>query len=184
MLNGAFAESTSSIILFEEDCPVALNFVLEILYYPEEFSAYSDIVSRTEVVVLLGKYQLSGVRSFIARMIRAEGKKLQQSLRARDKWIVREIDTLRDEVQKLQLNLQREINMRPGKTVQYKDDPPIGTRVEMPDEKNWVIARKGKITSLYKSLPSNDNGLVTRAEVSWDDGTESDNIEDHMLRYI
>ena len=38
MLNGDFAESKS--IVFEEDCPVALNFVLKALYYKEGFSAY------------------------------------------------------------------------------------------------------------------------------------------------
>ena len=42
MLNGPFAESTSDIIVFEEDNPLALNYVLGILYCPEEFSQHSN----------------------------------------------------------------------------------------------------------------------------------------------
>lgn len=69
MLNGYFAESTSSIISFEEDCPRALNYVLEILYYPEEFSMQS-VRDRgtTEVEEILDKYQLIGVITLIPKI--------------------------------------------------------------------------------------------------------------------
>ena len=74
MLNGAFAESISDTIVFEEDCPLALNYVLGILYCPEEFSQHSNpfpnlnIIRRgseAEVEALLDKYQLHGVRKCI-----------------------------------------------------------------------------------------------------------------------
>ena len=74
MLNGAFAESVSDTIVFEEDCPLALNYVLGILYCPEEFSQHSNpfpnlnIIRRgseAEVEALLDKYQLHGVRKCI-----------------------------------------------------------------------------------------------------------------------
>ena len=70
MLNGEFAESVSDTIVFEEDCPRALGYVLEILYFPEQFSMYTLSGSETDLEALLDKYQLSGVRTIIDRMKR------------------------------------------------------------------------------------------------------------------
>ena len=44
MLNGDFAESTSSTIVFEEDCPRALSYVLDILYGPVDLG-FADSVT-------------------------------------------------------------------------------------------------------------------------------------------
>ena len=90
MLNGAFKESTSSTIVFEQDSPRALNYLLELIY----FSKYSWIRgSEAEVEALLDKYQLSDVRVFIAMIkskevevdhLRTENCELQQKLTVRN----------------------------------------------------------------------------------------------------
>lgn len=109
MLNGAFAESTSSIIVFEEDSPLALNYVLGILYCPEEFCQHSNpqpnqnLISRgpkAEVEAILDKYQLSGVRKCIDS-IKANNKLNKSNedkiyrLREETKRLLVEIKTLR-----------------------------------------------------------------------------------------
>ena len=82
MLNGDFAEATSSIV-FEEDSPGALSYVLESIYFAEEcLNALCE--SDSTVVALLDKYQLNGVRTFMAmiKANKAEVDRLQQAMTA------------------------------------------------------------------------------------------------------
>jgi len=162
MLNGAFAESTSSAIVFEEDNPYALTHVLEILYHPERFTTYHicAFATETETEAIVEKYQLYGVQKMIANM-KANKEKIE-----RLKVDQKEFDKLQAELQVL----RRMERMQPGRQVRFSDEPPVGTRVSAPHSgcgvKGVKWGWKGEITQIWS----------TSADVKWDNWKESSGV--------
>ena len=124
MLNGDFAEATSSIV-FEEDSPGALSYVLESIYFAEEcLNALCE--SDSTVVALLDKYQLNGVRTFMAmiKANKAEVDRLQQAMTAANTAEVgrlqREYKEYKQEVYGIKIN---SISLQAGKSnLQVEND--------------------------------------------------------------
>jgi len=118
MLNGEFAESMTSTIVFEEDSPDALNYVLEILYYSEKLSRSVRDSCALELTALVDKYELKGVGNFLAYVkenekevdhLQAEIRDIQASKRAENNRLRKEIDTLQQQLTESHKSKEKEI---------------------------------------------------------------------------
>ena len=160
MLTGDFAEASAGSIKLHGDDPKALKLALDIIYsqLSGNMNCQTSNISaedKAQLHVIIDKYQLLGVDSVI---------KTVESIKVTHQMHQGTLENIRIENEN-NIQLYRCRLMQPGMLVDYRDRPPLGTR---------VMENFGSINHRFSPLSgviiANDEDNGTEIGVRWDNG--------------